>query len=150
MSIRVQKHDFNVALEIAAMRDNNRSIGAIASFIGLMRDFNEGVNVTSMTLEHYSAMTEKALQKIANNAVSRWKITDVTIIHRIGSFAPGDQIVLVMVASAHRAAAFPACEFIMDFLKTRAPFWKKEMTNEGERWVEPRASDDEAASRWDP
>lgn len=149
MSIRVQKHDFNVALEIAAMRDGNRSIGAIASFIGLMRDFNEGENVISMTLEHYSGMTEKALQIIANNAISRWEIIDVTIIHRLGNFAPGDQIVLVMVASAHRAAAFAACEFIMDLLKTRAPFWKKETTPDGERWVDARASDDEATSRWD-
>lgn len=150
IGIRVQKHDFNVALEIAAMRDSNRSIGAIASFIGLMRDFNEGENVISMTLEHYSGMAEKALQKIANNAISRWEIIDVTIIHRVGTFEPGDQIVLVMVASAHRAAAFGACEFIMDFLKMRAPFWKKETTHEGERWVETRASDDMAASRWDP
>lgn len=149
MSIRVQKHDFNVALEIAAMRDGNRSIGAIASFIGLMRDFNEGENVISMTLEHYSGMTEKALQKIANNAISRWEIIGVTIVHRVGNFAPGDQMVLVMVASAHRAAAFAACEFIMDLLKTRAPFWKKETTPDGERWVNARASDDEATSRWD-
>lgn len=149
MSIRVQKHDFNVGLEIAAMRDGNRSIGAIASFIGLMRDFNDGENVISMSLEHYSGMTEKALQKIANNAISRWEIIDVTIIHRVGNFAPGDQIVLVMVASAHRAAAFAACEFIMDFLKTRAPFWKRETTHEGERWVQARVSDEEATSRWE-
>lgn len=149
MSIRVQKHDFNVGLQIAAMRDGNRSIGAIASFIGLMRDFNDGENVLSMTLEHYSGMTEKALQTIANNAISRWEIIDVTIIHRVGNFAPGDQIVLVMVASAHRAAAFAACEFIMDFLKTRAPFWKNETTPDGERWVDARASDDEATSRWE-
>lgn len=149
MSIRVQKHDFNVGLQIAAMRDGNRSIGAIASFIGLMRDFNDGENVLSMTLEHYSGMTEKALQTIANNAISRWEIIDVTIIHRVGNFAPGDQIVLVMVASAHRAAAFAACEFIMDFLKTRAPFWKNETTPDGERWVDARASDDGATSRWE-
>ena len=149
MSIRVQNDDFNVALEIATMREGNRSIGAIASFIGLMRDFNDGESILSMTLEHYSGMTGKALEKIVNDAMNRWEIIDVVVIHRVGRFAPGDQIVLVIVASAHRAAAFAACEFIMDFLKTLAPLWKKETTLEGERWVDARASDDEAISRWD-
>jgi molybdopterin synthase catalytic subunit len=130
------------------MRQGRTDIGAIASFVGLARDLNEGSGVAAMTLEHYPSMTEKALTALVEEARSRWALLDVTVIHRVGRLLPGDSIVLVVVASQHRGEAFAACEFIMDYLKTRAPFWKKEETPEGERWVEARASDDAAAARW--
>ena len=148
MSVRVQTEDFDIGAEIAALRENRPQIGAVASFIGVVRDLNEGDRVSTMTLEHYPGMTEKALAAIVEEAKRRWDIIDVTVIHRVGELKPQDQIVLVAVAGEHRGEAFAACEFIMDYLKTRAPFWKKERTPEGERWVEARESDDRAAERW--
>ena len=146
--MRVQTEDFDVGAQIAAMRRGNPAIGAIASFIGLVRDVNDGDSVGGMTLEHYPGMTEKALEKIVAEARSRWDVIDVLVIHRVGALQPADQIVLVAVAGAHRGEAFAACEFVMDYLKTQAPFWKKEQTTQGERWVEAKASDDAAADRW--
>ena len=148
MAVRVQQQDFDVGVEIAALRAGNRRIGAIASFIGTVRDLNEGQGVAAMTLEHYPGMTEHALEDICTQARKRWDLYDVLVVHRYGPLEPGDQIVLVVVASAHRGEAFAACEFVMDYLKTQAPFWKKERTERGESWVQARASDDEAASRW--
>jgi len=148
MKIRVQSEAFDLGAEVDAMREGRTDIGAIASFVGLARDLNEGSGVAAMTLEHYPGMTEKALAALVDEAHSRWALLDVSVIHRVGRLLPGDPIVLVAVASSHRGEAFAACEFIMDFLKTRAPFWKKEETPQGERWVEARASDDAAAERW--
>jgi len=148
MKIRVQSETFDLGTEVDAMREGRTDIGAIASFVGLARDLNEGSGVAAMTLEHYPGMTEKALAALVDEANSRWTLLDVSVIHRVGRLLPGDPIVLVAVASSHRGEAFAACEFIMDFLKTRAPFWKKEETPSGERWVEARASDDAAAERW--
>ena len=130
------------------MRRGNPKVGAVASFIGVVRDLNEGDRVAEMTLEHYPGMTEKALEKIIAEARSRWNIYDALVIHRVGTLKPGDQIVLVVVTGAHRGEAFDACEYLMDYLKTRAPFWKKERTPDGARWVEARESDDAAADRW--
>ena len=148
MTVRVQREDFDIGAEIAAFRRADPGIGAIASFIGLVRDVNEGDAITGMTLEHYPGMTEKALAGIVAEAKSRWDIVDALVIHRVGELKPLDQIVLVVVTGGHRGAAFAACEFIMDYLKTQAPFWKKELTAQGARWVEARASDDHAAERW--
>jgi molybdopterin synthase catalytic subunit len=148
MPVRVQTEDFDAGAEIAALRRGDPKIGAVASFIGVVRDLNDGESVGKMTLEHYPGMTEKALEAIVAEARSRWDIIDVTVVHRVGELKPTDQIVLVVVAGGHRGEAFAACEFIMDYLKTRAPFWKKEETPGGERWVEARASDDDAAERW--
>jgi molybdopterin synthase catalytic subunit len=149
VKILVQADAFDLGTEVDAMRQGRTDIGAIASFVGLARDINEGSGVAAMTLEHYPGMTEKALAALVDEASARWTLQDVTVIHRIGRLLPGDPIVLVAVASRHRGEAFAACEFIMDYLKTQAPFWKKEETPEGERWVEARASDDAAAARWD-
>ena len=140
MKISVQREEFDIGLEVKNI-SRNKSIGAVASFIGQVRE-------VAMTLEHYPGMTEKALAKIVEEAKGRWKIIDCTVIHRYGELKPTDPIVLVIVASAHRSDAFAACEFLMDYLKTRAPFWKKEETPEGARWVEAKASDDKAAERW--
>jgi len=148
MKISVQTETFDVGIETAAMSNGRTDIGAIASFIGLARDSNSGSEVSAMTLEHYPAMTKKALAAIVDEAQQRWALLDVTLIHRVGRLLPGNPIVLVLVASSHRAEAFAACEFLMDALKTRAPFWKKEESSEGERWVEARASDGAAADRW--
>ena len=148
MPVRIQTEDFDAGIEIAALRRGNPAIGAIASFIGLVRDANEGERVTEMTLEHYPGMTEKALAKIVDEAKSRWNIIDVLVVHRVGTLHPCDQIVLVIVSGAHRGEAFAACEFVMDYLKTQAPFWKKEQTPGGGRWVDARVSDDAAAERW--
>ncbi len=148
MTVRVQTADFDIGAEIVAMRRGDPRIGAVASFIGAVRDLNEGDRVAEMTLEHYPGMTEKALEKIVAEARSRWDIYDALVIHRVGTLKPGDQIVLVVVTGAHRGDAFQACEFLMDYLKTRAPFWKKERTPTGARWVEARESDDVAADRW--
>ncbi|MCE2988764.1 MAG: molybdopterin synthase catalytic subunit MoaE [Burkholderiales bacterium] len=148
-TIRLQTEDFDLSHECAAIRDRSRAIGAIASFVGVVRDMNDGSGVSSMTLEHYPGMTERALEKIVAEASQRWDVIDATVIHRVGTLQPQDQIVLVVVASAHRGHAFAACEFIMDYLKTDAPFWKKEATPQGTRWVEARASDDDAKQRWD-
>jgi molybdopterin synthase catalytic subunit len=146
--VRVQTEDFDVGAEIAQLRRGNPGIGAIASFIGLVRDVNDGDRVSEMTLEHYPGMTERALEDIVNQAKARWEVLDVLVVHRVGRLRPLDQIVLVVVTGAHRGDAFAACEFVMDYLKTRAPFWKKEQTPEGARWVEARDSDDTAAQRW--
>ena len=148
MIVRVQTEDFDAGAEVARLRAGDLSIGAIAVFIGTVRDVNADAAISGLTLEHYPGMTESALEEIATEARQRFDINDTLIIHRVGALAPGDQIVLVAVTSAHRGMAFDACEFVMDFLKTKAPFWKKERTPKGERWVEARASDDEAASRW--
>ena len=149
MKIAVQAETFDLGAEVAAMRTGRTDIGAIASFVGLARDHNDGSGVQAMTLEHYPGMTEKALAALVEEACARWSLLDVTVIHRVGRLLPGDPIVLVIVASRHRGEAFAACEFIMDALKTRAPFWKKEETPTGERWVDARASDAAAAARWD-
>jgi molybdopterin synthase catalytic subunit len=146
----VQREDFDGGAEARALARGNPGVGALASFVGLVRDANEGSAVGAMTLEHYPGMTEKAIAAIVEEAKGRWEVIDCTVIHRVGELRPGDQIVLVAVASGHRGDAFAACEFIMDYLKTRAPFWKKEQTAEGDRWVEARASDDRAAERWHP
>ncbi|MGI9046726.1 MAG: molybdopterin synthase catalytic subunit MoaE [Burkholderiales bacterium] len=148
MPVRIQTEDFATGEEIARLRAGNPKIGAIAAFVGLVRDVNEGDAVRELTLEHYPEMTGKALSAILDEAKQRWEVIDATIVHRIGSLKPTDQIVLVIVASSHRGDAFAACEFLMDFLKTHAPFWKKEQTGQGARWVEARESDDSAAMRW--
>jgi len=148
VTVRVQTEDFDVGAEIARMRAGNPKVGAIASFVGVVRDLNDGDAVSELTLEHYAGMTEKALEKIIEEARARWEIYDALVVHRVGKLKPADQIVLVVVTSAHRGEAFGACEFLMDYLKTRAPFWKKERTAEGSRWVEARETDDAAARRW--
>lgn len=148
MTVRVQQADFDISAEIAALRAGKPKIGAIASFIGVVRDLNDGDAVAEMTLEHYPGMTEKSIEEIIGQARERWQVMDALVIHRIGTLKPLDQIVLVVVTSSHRGDAFAACEFIMDYLKTRAPFWKKEQTPGGARWVDARASDDAAAERW--
>ncbi len=147
--IVVQTQDFDVSDELAQMRAQRQDIGAVASFVGYVRDLNEGDDVSTLTLEHYPQMTEKALQKIVATAQSRWSVLSSTVIHRVGTLQPSDQIVLVAIASAHRKDAFEACAFIMDYLKTDAPFWKKEQTSDGERWVEAKNSDDQAKTRWE-
>jgi molybdopterin synthase catalytic subunit len=146
--VRVQPADFDVGAELERLTRGRRDVGAVASFVGLVRDANDGHAIRGMTLEHYPGMTEKALEEICAEAHRRWDILDTLVIHRVGALAPGDRIVLVGVAGAHRGDAFAACEFIMDYLKTRAPFWKREDTPEGSRWVEARASDDAAAGKW--
>ena len=146
--IRVQAGDFDAGRELEALTKGRRDVGAVASFIGVVRDANDGHAIRAMTLEHYPGMTEKALAGICQEAQERWNILDTLVIHRVGPLAPGDRIVLVGVSSAHRGEAFQACEFIMDYLKTRAPFWKKESTPEGDKWVDARDSDDVAAQRW--
>lgn len=148
MTVRVQSDDFDVSRELAALRGRDPRVGAVAVFVGTVRGGGGG-EVTSLTLEHYPGMTEKALASIVEEAKARWPIADVLVIHRVGALRPADQIVLVGVTSAHRSDAFAACEFVIDYLKTRAPFWKKEETPSGARWVEARASDDEAAARWE-
>ena len=148
MTVRVQTADFDVGREIAALRGGDARVGAVASFVGTVRDVNDAARVSTLTLEHYPGMTEKALEAIVAEARSRFDVYDVLVVHRVGALAPTDQIVLVVVTSAHREAAFDACRFLIDYLKTRAPFWKKEETPAGPRWVEARASDDEAAARW--
>ena len=147
-TIRVQSEPFDAGRELAALRADDPRVGAVACFIGCVRDLNDRREVTTMTLEHYPGMTERELERIAAEASARWDLVDLTVVHRIGPLKPTDEIVLVAVASAHRGEAFQACEFLMDYLKTRAPFWKKEATPEGDRWVESRASDGEAAARW--
>ena len=148
MAVRVQEADFDLGLEVEALTRGRSDVGAVASFVGLVRDHHAGLGVADMSLEHYPGMTEKALEEILAQARSRWDILDALVIHRYGRLLPGDRLVLVAVAGAHRGEAFLACEFIMDFLKTRAPFWKKETTPEGSRWVDARESDDVAAARW--
>lgn len=148
MPVRVQQGAFDIGAEIDRLRAGRTSVGAVASFLGVMRDFNEGSDVQAMVLEHYPGMTERALEAIVAEAGERWPLIDALVVHRVGELRPADPIVLVVTLSAHREAALAACAFIMDFLKTRAPFWKKERTADGDRWVEARASDDVAADRW--
>jgi len=148
MSIRIQEKDFDISAEIAALRKGDPRVGAVVTFLGTVRDINDGSQVKGMTLEHYPGMTEKALQEILDQAQSRWDIYQTLVVHRVGPLLPEDQIVLVAVTSAHRGEAFAACEFIMDYLKTAAPFWKKEDTPEGARWVDARVTDDAAMARW--
>jgi molybdopterin synthase catalytic subunit len=146
--IRVQTDDFDAGVELSRLRQSDPGVGAIASFIGTVRDHNDGSGVAELFLEHYPGMTEQALADIAAQARARWRLIETLIVHRVGALRPTDQIVLVAVSSAHRGDAFRACEFIIDYLKTQAPFWKKERTPQGERWVAARESDDEAAARW--
>ena len=147
-AVRVQEADFDTGKELEALMRGRRDVGAVASFVGIVREASDGARVSGMTLEHYPGMTEKALESICAEARARWDLTDTLVIHRVGPLRPGDRIVLVGVASAHRGDAFAACEFIIDYLKTRAPFWKREDTPEGSRWVEARSSDDTAAEKW--
>lgn len=149
MAIRVQTEDFDLAQEIAALRLSNPKIGAVVSFLGSVRDMNDGAQVSEMELEHYPGMTEKALENIVAKAKARWDVIDALVIHRVGPLKPLDQIVLVAVASPHRGEAFAACEFIIDYLKTEAPFWKKEQTPQGARWVDARVTDDVALKKWE-
>ena len=146
--ITIQSTPFDPAAEQQALRAGNPRIGALVTFLGLMRDINEGDTVSGMTLEHYPGMTEKALEAIVAEAEQRWDLEAVRVIHRVGDLVPEEPIVLVTVASAHRGEAFQACEFIIDYLKTRAQFWKKEKTGKGERWVDARHGDAEAEARW--
>ena len=146
--IRVQENDFDISAEITALRKGDPRVGAVVTFLGTVRDLNDGSQVKEMTLEHYPGMTEKALEEIVAQAKSRWGIYQALVIHRVGPLLPEDQIVLVAVTSAHRGEAFAACEFIMDYLKTAAPFWKKEETPEGGRWVDARVTDEAAMARW--
>ena len=147
-TVRIQTEDFDLNVEVAALRARNPKIGALACFVGTVRDLNEGDSVAAMALEHYPGMTEKALEKIAAEAGRRWPGIDVAIVHRVGTLLPLDQIVMVATVASHRGDAFASCEFVMDYLKTEAPFWKKEETPAGVRWVEARTSDDDAAARW--
>lgn len=148
VSISIQTEDFNLTDEVAALRAGNPRIGAVCAFVGTVRDLSEGQSVGSMELEHYPGMTEKAIEGMVAQAFARFELFGVRIIHRVGLLAPQDQIVLVAVTSAHRGESFQACEFLMDYLKTQAPFWKKEQTPEGARWVDARAADDAALARW--
>ena len=146
--IRIQETNFDVSTELAALRKGDPRVGAVVTFLGTVRDMNDGSQVKGMTLEHYPGMTEKALEEIISQAKARWDIYQALVIHRVGPLLPEDQIVMVAVTSAHRGEAFAACEFIMDYLKTAAPFWKKEDTPEGARWVDARIADDDAMTRW--
>ena len=148
MKISVQTEDFDAGAELAQMRLAHPEVGALVSFVGQVRDLNDGAMVSGMHLEHYPGMTEKALEDIISQANTRWDIYQTLVIHRVGPLLPEDQIVMVAVTSAHRGEAFSACEFIMDYLKTAAPFWKKEDTPEGARWVDARIADDAAMTRW--
>jgi molybdopterin synthase catalytic subunit len=147
-AIQIQTEPFDIRAEQEALCRDNRRIGALVTFVGLMRDLNAGVGVSRMTLEHYPGMTEKALAALAAEATERWELEGLRIVHRVGTLEPLDPIVFVGVISQHRGEAFRACEFLIDALKTRAPFWKKEITDAGERWVEARETDEEAARRW--
>jgi molybdopterin synthase catalytic subunit len=149
VAVRVQCEDFDVGAEVKRLTAGRTDIGAIVTFTGVMRGENDGASVSGMTLEHYPGMTEGELARVDAEAAARWPLQASLIVHRVGALAPGDNIVLVVTASAHRQAAFAAAEFLMDYLKTQAPFWKKERTADGAgRWVEARASDDSAAERW--
>jgi molybdopterin synthase catalytic subunit len=148
MTIRVQQENFDIGLEIAKLSDKNTNVGGVCSFVGMVREFDLGSAITAMTLEHYPGMTEKQLAKIEAEANERWPLEDSLIIHRYGRMEPGEQIVLVVTTSGHRKAAFEACEFLIDWLKTKAPFWKSEETEDGAKWVEAKVSDDEAADKW--
>jgi molybdopterin synthase catalytic subunit len=146
--VTVQAQDFDLGSEVAALRAGDAGVGAVAAFIGTVRDRNDGLGVQSMELEHYPGMTEKAIEAMVDEAFARFDIRAARVVHRVGLLQPQDQIVLVAVSSAHRGQAFQACEFLMDYLKTQAPFWKKEHTPQGARWVDARVTDDEALERW--
>lgn len=146
--VSIQTEDFNLTEEVAVLRADDARVGAVCTFVGTVRDRNDGQTVGSMELEHYPGMTEKAIEAMVGEALTRFDLFGVRIIHRVGLLAPLDQIVLVAVTSAHRGESFQACEFLMDYLKTQAPFWKKEETPEGARWVDARSTDDEALARW--
>jgi molybdopterin synthase catalytic subunit len=148
IEVRVQAGDFDLGAEIARLRADDARVGAVVSFVGTVRDMNDGAQVAAMELEHYPGMTERALQDIVGQARARWPVTSALVIHRVGPLLPRDQIVLVAVAAAHRGEAFAACEFIIDYLKTDAPFWKKEQTPDGARWVDARVTDDTARAKW--
>ena len=146
--VSIQTADFDLTAEVAALRGDDGGVGAIASFVGTVRDRNDGSAVSGMELEHYPGMTERAIEAMIDEAQRRFDIRAARVVHRVGPLQPGDQIVLVAVTSAHRGQAFQACEFLMDYLKTQAPFWKKETTPEGARWVDARVADDAALARW--
>jgi len=146
--VSIQTADFDLGAEVSALRATDPGVGAVASFVGTVRDRNDGLGVSAMELEHYPGMTEKAIEAMIDEALRRFDIRAARVIHRVGPLAPLDQIVLVVVTSAHRGSAFQACEFLMDYLKTQAPFWKKETTAEGARWVDARVADDAALARW--
>ncbi len=148
MAVRVQREDFDLGAELSALRAGRTDIGALVSFTGLVRDHATGTEIAGLTLEHYPGMTEKALAKIEAEAQARWPLQASLIIHRFGPMAPGEQIMMVATASPHRQAAFEAAEFLMDYLKSRAPFWKKESTPKGGQWVDARESDEDALARW--
>ncbi|HJV88353.1 MAG TPA: molybdopterin synthase catalytic subunit MoaE [Noviherbaspirillum sp.] len=148
MAIRIQTQDFDLGKEVADLRAGQPQVGAVVAFVGTVRDMNDGAGVSEMELEHYPGMTEKALEDIVAQAKARWSIFDTLVIHRVGPLKPLDQIVLAAVTSAHRGEAFAACEFIMDYLKTQAPFWKKEQIPQGARWVDARVADDKALAKW--
>lgn len=147
-SVSIQAEDFDVNAELRKLGQHSLQTGAVVNFVGLVRDSNDGKTISAMELEHYPGMTESTIEEIIEQASQRWTLSGVRVIHRVGPLLPGDQIVLVAVASKHRGEAFSACEFVMDFLKTKAPFWKKERTSKGEHWVDARDSDDSAVSRW--
>ena len=146
--VLIQTQDFDLAKEIEALRANDKRVGAVCSFIGTVRDRNDGLSVQSMELEHYPGMTEKAIETMIDEAMTRFDIFAARVIHRVGLLHPLDQVVMVAVTSSHRGESFKACEFLMDYLKTQAPFWKKEETPDGARWVDARVSDDAALARW--
>jgi molybdopterin synthase catalytic subunit len=144
----VQTADFDLGAEVAALRAGDAGVGAVAAFVGTVRDRNDGLGVSAMELEHYPGMTERSIDAMIDAAMQRFAIRGARVIHRVGRLQPQDQIMMVAVTSAHRGQAFEACEFLMDYLKTQAPFWKKEQTPDGARWVDARASDDAAIARW--
>ena len=146
--VTIQTADFDLAAEVEALRAGDAGVGAVATFIGTVRDHNDGSVVGDMELEHYPGMTERAIEAMIDEAHQRFDIRAARVVHRVGVLRPGDQIVLVAVSSAHRGQAFQACEFLMDYLKTQAPFWKKETTPEGARWIDARVADDAALARW--
>jgi molybdopterin synthase catalytic subunit len=146
--VTIQSQDFDLGAEVAALRAGNAAVGAVAAFVGTVRDRNDGSGVASMELEHYPGMTERAIEAMIDDAVQRFGIDGARVVHRIGLLQPLDQIMMVAVTSAHRGSAFQACEFLMDYLKTQAPFWKKEQTPAGARWVDARVADDAALQRW--
>lgn len=146
--VTIQTEDFDLSAEVAALRAHQRGVGAVASFVGTVRDRNDGAEVSRMELEHYPGMTERAIEAMIDAAFARFDLLGARVIHRIGPLEVGEQIVLVVVGSAHRGQAFQACEFLMDYLKTQAPFWKKEQTPQGARWVDARVADDDALKRW--
>jgi len=147
--VLIQHEDFDAGAEALRLRGGDLRVGAVASFVGVARDRNDGAEISTLALEHYPGMTEKAIEAIVAQAKARWSVFEILVIHRVGMLKPLDQIVLVVVTSSHRGDAFAACEFVMDYLKTEAPFWKKEATPGGERWVDARESDEAARSRWE-